>query len=174
MAGYVIHIAVAKEWLRKHKEKEEKEEEFIKGTVDPDRTDDKSKTHYGSSSDQANLISFLEKNEVNNSYKRGYFLHLLVDKLFYNYYFNIKNIKNPADYIYDDYDKLNKELIKKYHVVLPEELKKYGVIKEGETSILKENIIDEMISDISDLDLEEVIEELKVKKYFFMKGRKII
>ncbi len=172
MPGYVIHIAIANEYLRKHNEKNK--EDFINGTIDPDITNDKTKTHYGPYSSEANLSMFLEKNEANNSYQKGHFLHLLVDKLFYNYYFDIKKIKNFTKYVYDDYDKLNKTLIKKYDVVLPTELKKYASIDEGNPIILKQDIIEKMINDISDLNLDEIIHEIKVNKYFLMKGRKII
>ena len=179
MAGYVIHVAVAKEYLRKHKDIEEDEQEFIDGTIAPDLTDDKSKTHYGVASSETDLSYYLSENVVDNSFKRGYFLHLLVDRLFYNYYFDIKKIKREmnikiSDYIYDDYDKLNKVLIEKYQVVLPLELQKYVKIKDGKTKILDLNIVEKMIEEISDLDLNVVIDELKQYKYFNLKGRKII
>ena len=39
MAGYVIHIAVAQEFLRKNKENYN--EDFIRGSILPDLTNDK-------------------------------------------------------------------------------------------------------------------------------------
>ena len=179
MAGYVIHVAIAKEYLRKHKNIEENEQDFINGTIVPDLTDDKSKTHYGEASSETDLNYYLSENVVDNSFQKGYFLHLLVDRLFYNYYFDIKKIRKEmnikiSDYIYDDYDKLNKDLIEKYNVVLSLELQKFTNIKEGKTKILDLNIIEKMIDEISDLDLSIVINELKQYKYFNLKGRKII
>ena len=61
MPGFVIHIAIGEEYLRKHNLNYSKE--FIKGTVAPDFTDDKSKTHYGKSPRYTNLKKFLENNK---------------------------------------------------------------------------------------------------------------
>ena len=46
MPSFLVHIAVAKEYMRKHKNDVDNEEEFIKGTVEPDFTDNKYETHY--------------------------------------------------------------------------------------------------------------------------------
>ena len=55
MPGYVIHIAIAQEYLKKHLKKEEKEE-FINGVIAPDLTKIKSETHYGKSPAYTNLL----------------------------------------------------------------------------------------------------------------------
>ena len=47
MAGYVIHLAIAEEYLKKHKDVKEDYDEFIKGVIYPDSETDKSLTHYG-------------------------------------------------------------------------------------------------------------------------------
>ena len=57
MAGYVIHIAIAQEYLKKNKKKYNKE--FVKGAILPDLTSDKTKTHYGRSPAYTNLKKFL-------------------------------------------------------------------------------------------------------------------
>ena len=46
MPGYVIHLAIAKEYIRNFRVKDEKE--FLKGSLAPDllSTDDKKETHY--------------------------------------------------------------------------------------------------------------------------------
>ena len=69
MPGYVIHLAVAEEYLRKHNSKKENYDEFIEGVILPDNTDDKLKTHYGKGSSNTNLYKFLLSNELNNSSK---------------------------------------------------------------------------------------------------------
>lgn len=46
MPGYVIHVAVAQEYLKKHKNVKEDYDEFINGTIYPDSVSDKSLTHY--------------------------------------------------------------------------------------------------------------------------------
>lgn len=124
MAGYVIHIAVAEIYLQKHKNKEE-HNEFIDGIIYPDSVKDKSETHYGEKSSKANLYKFLSENNIDTSFNRGYFLHLLTDYLFYNYY-----IDTISTDIYNDYDILNKYLIEKYNIKVPEKLKSTVYVKE--------------------------------------------
>ena len=38
MAGYVIHLAIGEEYIRKHKYDIKDRKEFLKGIVAPDRT----------------------------------------------------------------------------------------------------------------------------------------
>ena len=73
MPGYVIHLSVAEEYLKKH-DKNENYLEFIEGVIFPDSVTDKSLTHYGPSSSQVNLYNFLKEHELNDSFTRGYFL----------------------------------------------------------------------------------------------------
>ena len=121
MAGYVIHIAIAQEYLKLHKENNN--EEFIKGTIFPDETKNKQKTHYGKSPAYTDLKKFLLQNEIKTSFQRGHFLHLITDYLFYNYYLN----EFTRELLHSDYDKTNKDLIEKYDVKLPEQVKQKGV-----------------------------------------------
>ena len=131
MAGYVIHLAIAEEYLKKHKDVKEDYDEFIKGVIYPDSVTDKSLTHYGIKSSKVILKDFLQDNEINNSYMRGYFLHLITDYLFYNKY-----LEEFTKDIYNDYDILNKKLIEKYNVVLPENIQNNVFYEDGETKIL--------------------------------------
>lgn len=59
MAGYVIHLAVGEEYIRKHPNEINNYEEFIEGVIYPDSVTDKSLTHYGLKSSQVNLKRFL-------------------------------------------------------------------------------------------------------------------
>lgn len=157
MPGYVIHLAVAEEYLRKHKEKKEEYDDFIQGVIFPDSVKDKSETHYGRASSQANLYKFLEENEIQDSFKRGYFLHLLTDYLFYNQY-----IEYFSKDMYNDYDILNRKLMEKYNVTLPEKVKGAVYFKEGlELKILSLPLVEKFIEDVSKLDIDEVIKEVK-------------
>ena len=156
MAGYVIHLAIAEEYLKKHKDVKEDYDEFIKGVIYPDSVTDKSLTHYGIKSSKVILKDFLQDNEINNSYMRGYFLHLITDYLFYNKYFE----KFSKD-IYNDYDILNKRLIEKYNVVLPENIQNNVFYKEGETKILTMELAIKIIDEISDLNLNAVEKEIR-------------
>lgn len=158
MPGYVIHLAVAEEYLRKHEESKENYNEFIEGVIFPDSVTDKSETHYGKGSSQANLFKFIEENETNTSFKRGYFLHLLTDYLFYNQY-----IEYFSKDMYNDYDILNKKLIDKYGVVLPEKIKKFVYFKENLTlKILSLPLVEKFIEDVSKMDIDKVIKEVEI------------
>ena len=68
MAGYVIHLAVAEEYLKKHNNIKENYDEFIEGVIYPDSVTDKSLTHYGSKSSKVILKDFLKKNKLESSY----------------------------------------------------------------------------------------------------------
>ena len=156
MAGYVIHLAIAEEYLRKHNDIKEDYEEFIKGVIYPDSVTDKSLTHYGIKSSKVILKDFLQDNEINNSYMRGYFLHLITDYLFYNKY-----LEKFSKDIYNDYDILNKRLIEKYNVVLPENIQNNVFYEDGETKILIMELAIKIIDEISDLNLNAVEKEIR-------------
>ena len=87
MAGYVIHLAVAKEYLRNFRIKDEKE--FLRGISAPDLLShgDKTTTHYSEHGGSGvNLKEFLKHNSISTEYMQGYFLHLVTDYLFYDGY----------------------------------------------------------------------------------------
>lgn len=155
MAGYVIHLAVAEEYLRKHKSKVENYEEFIDGVIYPDSVKDKSQTHYGEKSSKSNLYDFLMEKNIDTSFNRGYFLHLLTDYLFYNHY-----VDTMSKDMYNDYDILNKYLIQKYNVIIPDKVKDFVFFKEGELKILSRELVVKLIEDISNLDIDVVAEDV--------------
>jgi len=158
MPGYVIHLAVAEEYLRKHNSKKENYDEFIEGVILPDNTDDKLKTHYGKGSSNTNLYKFLLSNELNNSRNRGHFLHLLTDYLFYNQY-----IEYFSNDIYNDYDILNPKLIDMYKVTLPSKIKNQVFFKEnGTLKILTFELVQNLIENISSLNIDTVANEVKL------------
>ena len=155
MPGYVIHLAVAEEYLKKHKEKQEEYNEFINGVIFPDSIKDKLTTHYGEKSSVSNLYEFLKANKTETSFKRGYFLHLLTDYLFYNKY-----IDKMSKDMYNDYDILNRQLIEKYDVKIPESVRESVLFKEGPLTILSLELVTKMIEDISNMDLEDIEKEV--------------
>mgnify|MGYP005788509345 FL=1 len=155
MPGYVIHIAIAQEYLKKHLKKEEKEE-FINGVIAPDLTKIKSETHYGKSPAYTNLLEFLKNKKIDNSFNKGYFLHLVTDYLFYNYY--LTSFSKPE--IYDDYDMTNEFLISKYDVTLPKKIENQVFFKKGCPKFLNLNLACKLIDEISNYDLEDVEKEV--------------
>ena len=156
MAGYVIHLAVAQEYLKKHSDIKEDYEQFIEGVIYPDSVSDKSLTHYGSKSSKVILKDFLKENRIEDSYKRGYFLHLVTDYLFYNKYLDIFTKD-----IYNDYDILNKFLIEKYNVKNPNKVQNQIFYKEGDTKLLTKELSEKVIDEISNLDLNIIEKEIR-------------
>lgn len=155
MAGYVIHLAVAESYIKKHEDDIKDYNRFIEGVIFPDSVSDKSITHYGEKSSKTDLKAFLEDNKIDNDYNKGYFLHLITDYIFYN-----KLLKYFSKDIYNDYDILNEKLQKKFNVTLPENIKDKVFYKEGKTKVLKlENII-KFIEDVSDYKLAEIKERI--------------
>lgn len=156
MPGYVIHLAVAERYLKKHLNKQENYKEFIEGVIFPDSEENKEKTHYGNGSSNSNLYKFLQEHKLDNSFNRGYFLHLLTDYLFYNHY-----IDSFSKVLYDDYDMLNKELINEYEIKLPEKIEKFVYYKEGnDFKILNRELAHIVVKEISELDIDEIAKEV--------------
>lgn len=154
MPGYVIHLAIAQEYLKKHNKKFSKD--FILGSIEPDFTTDKAKSHYGKSPAYTNLGEYLKNNTIDTDFKQGYFLHLVTDYLFYNYYLN--EIKKPQ--IYDDYDITNALLIEKYNVKLPEKVKDKVLFKNGIPQLLTLPLAIKVIDEVSALTLEDIEKEV--------------
>ncbi len=132
MAGYVIHLAVGEEFLRNYPNEINNYNDFVEGIIYPDSVTNKSLTHYGPKSSMVNLKEFFKDRDINNDFDKGYFLHLVTDYLFYN-----KFLKTFAkEYIYDDYDILNKELENKFKVKIPIKVRDKVFYKSGKTKIL--------------------------------------
>ena len=151
MPGYVIHLSVANRYIEKHPEEIKDHNKFIEGVISPDGVTDKSTTHYGPKSSKVNLKLFLESNEINDDFNKGYFLHLVTDYLFYNRFLDYFSKD-----IYNDYDILNKTLEEKYNVKIPEEVKNKVFYKTGETKILNLESVIEFIEKTSEYKLEYI------------------
>ncbi len=157
MPGFVIHIAVAEEYIKKHKNEKENRKEFIDGTIYPDLISPKSLSHYGKSPAYSNLKLFLENNDMSTSFNRGNFLHLLTDYLFYNQYIEII----PKEGLYNDYDIINEKLIENYKITyIPEKAKKSIFFKNGEVKVLTYELACKVIDEISQIDLDSVCKEI--------------
>lgn len=152
MPGYVIHLAIGKVYSQNNEIKDL--ESFKKGIMAPDMQEDKSKSHYGPFSSSPGIKEFLEQKGISDSYNEGYFLHLLTDYLFYNKFLN-KWEKS----IYDDYDIINGDIIKKYGIEIPEEIKEKVKFKEGKLSILNEEDIYKFIELVGKLNIRQIISQ---------------
>lgn len=151
MPGYVIHLAIGKEYAKRNGIKDEKS--FLKGVIMPDLLDKKT-SHFGDASSNPDFSEFLKTNSLDTEYNQGYYLHLITDYLFYNKY-----LREFSKDIYDDYNKLNGFLIEKYGINILPELK--GVVKfsNGEPVILKKDSICKFIEAVSRLDLRKIKEK---------------
>lgn len=180
MAGFIIHLAIGEQYIKKHKEEIKNKNEFINGIIAPDldekMTDiekNKSKSHYGDWKDNktiTNIDKFLKDKEVNmgKDYWKGYFLHLLTDYYFYNIIFHkeyMQSLENNEKFYYD-YDCLNGELIKKYKELEKykvEQIKKYIDILKEKPKYLKLDKVILFIEKISDFDIGKKVEIIKEK-----------
>ena len=140
MASAVIHIAVAKEI---NKDLKMNEKELFLGTIAPDISkqlgEAKVKSHFllNDKTDLPIFDKFLDKykNNLNNPFIMGYYIHLFTDYLWFKYF--IPEITNSSDYIkvlsgnkikctkeeiekliYNDYTNLNISLIEEYDLDL--------------------------------------------------------
>lgn len=175
MPSITIHIAIGKEYIRKHRGEIKNENDFLKGTIMPDLNESmteiipqKNITHFSKEhKNEINIDLFLKDKEVNldNDYWKGYLLHLLTDDYFYNVYFKkeYEVVVNNNDNFYYDADCLNSILMPKYKIKEISTLKKYMTIDKNKTEpkYLKEDKVIDFIEKMSDIDLKKEIENLK-------------
>ena len=180
MPGFTIHIAIAKEYAKKHEKEIKNIDEFIEGSIAPDympienKNISKSETHYGKWGDWARddqiiyLDKFLqdEKVDLSRDYWKGYFIHLLTDDYFDRIYFReeAKQAKKNQDTFHKDYDCLNAEIINRYHIESIEKIKKYMNQIESEPKYLKLEKIIQFIKKMSNINLEQQVELIKQKR----------
>ena len=176
MASFSMHLAIAKLYLQKHPE--ENEEEFIEGSIAPDITKDKSTTHYGKDAAWSNPTKYLQDNtrSIENSYKRGYFLHLITDFLFYHKLVDIEEIADRSikdesiknEWIKNqrnDFSVLEGEIEDRYEIndyidKLPENIKKVMTRIEGELKVFERESLFNFLEDMAQIDLDKMAEEL--------------
>ena len=94
------------------------------------------------------LQRFLENNKLDSSYNQGFFLHLVTDYLFYKEYLN-----GYEGSLYHDYNKLNKSIIEKYSVEVPQEVQEEVKIEDGNPETIDLESICEFIDEVSKIDL---------------------
>jgi len=163
MPGYVIHLAVGKVYSQNNEIKDL--ERFKEGIIAPDIEEDKSKSHYGPYSSSPGLNEFLEKQGIKDSYNEGYFLHLLTDYLFYNKY-----LEKWEQSIYDDYDIINENIIKRYEIEIPSQVQEKVKFKQGNLSILNEDDIYKFIDFVGKINVRQIVSKKgkKVEEHDFI------
>lgn len=188
MAGFNIHLAIAKRFLEKNKLNNCID--IYKGVIDPDFVDDKSITHFSKRIKDKNLVerlktqvslyNFLCNNEIDSNYNKGIFIHLLTDYLFFNNFFEKEYIINTsyeefAASLYYSYDKTNKFLEEKYNIssilnnidlkIYKDKIESNYRSVDGECKlIIDENKIYEFIEFVSDIDIEKYRDKILENK----------
>ena len=138
MASSMIHIAVANEINKKINKDKSK---VLIGTIAPDISkligETKEKTHFQDRNDNIQILNkFLDKykENLNDDFVLGYYIHLITDYLWYKYFMTEIENKNMitklngqivkcngqmfTQYVYNDYTDLNIKLIDKYNLDL--------------------------------------------------------
>lgn len=182
MPGFQIHIAVGKRYIKKHRIENTKD--FLRGTIAPDFVEDKSKSHYTRKTskntlkeylkNKVDINTFLEENRIDTDYKKGVFLHLLTDKLFFTEFFSDEYINN-VDYktfvrdLYTSYNETNSCIERKYDIHFDSEIQKKmqkniqesrkekKMDEEKGKNIIPINKLENFIETVSDIDLNEYI-----------------
>lgn len=80
MPSFVMHLAAANIFLKRHPD--ESSSEFYQGVIAPDLLK-KPKSHFGSATSHPDLAGYIKDIGLNTSYDRGYYFHLLTDWMFY-------------------------------------------------------------------------------------------
>lgn len=161
MPGFAIHLAVAKEYIKKHKKEIKCSKQFLYGAIAPDLYENKEKSHYGNyGGKHVGLAPFVTQTEIDltDDFGKGYFLHLLTDELFYYHYFKreTRKVIQEGQAFYDDYDCLNKRILKYYRLTnIPEEVKDYVALRiEKRPRYISYKKLKKFISNISKISLK--------------------
>ena len=180
MPCLAVHLAVAKKYLENHNEDKN---EFILGTIAPDinlpdidkyikgTSEDKKSHHFGNSIETNSLIEYMKNkvnfslffsyNDINTSFTKAYFLHLLCDYYFFGDYIKDERLKNLSlrDAIkvgYNDYNLITPILINKYGLEVPDQVKDMMLQEgQGELQILDLETVYQFIDEMSSLNLED-------------------
>lgn len=181
MPCLAMHLAVAKEYLKHHPE--EKEDEFILGTIAPDInmkdiekyindvSEDRNSHHFGENYNTTDMIEYMQKkvnfekffanNDIDTSFKRAYFLHLICDYVFFGEYITHDNVRGMTfDEIrikgFNDYNRITPILINKYKLHIPNEIREIVMgYSDGELEIISEQYVYEFIESMSKINLED-------------------
>ena len=181
MPCLAMHLAVAKEYLKRHPE--ENKEEFILGSIAPDInikninkyingvTGDKNSHHFGENYNTTDAIEYMRRkvnfdkffacNDLSTSFLRAYFLHLICDYKFFGEYITEDNIKDTTqeeikEKVYADYNRITPRIIKKYNLEVPEEIREIiSGFSDGELEIINEEQVYKFIKEMSQIDIEQ-------------------
>lgn len=181
MASSPIHLAIAKNYLRKYNELDK--EQVLIGTIYPDTVKDKNISHYAdlekrgkdnvsNLQGKVNLYSFLQEHGISNSFEFGWFIHLVTDYLFFDELFT------PQYLLTHSFLEFRRDLYYAYDCLTNYLLEKYGITIEDYTIYPSEffpgkgyheclftfEIIDNFIIRVSSINVEEYVKKIKLAK----------
>ncbi len=161
MPSFNIHIAIASEYIKYHPGEIKNQEEFMRGTIAPDLSENKYKSHFDNYAERHNGLSeFLDQNQIDitSDYGKGYFLHLVTDELFYHKVFEKEHdeVNKLNTTFHHDWDCRNKLIINEYKI------EGYmNRILEEKTQFLDFEKVKKFINQLSKITIEEQIHEIK-------------
>lgn len=182
MASLMMHLVIADKYCKLHNIEDTLE--FVSGSIAPDVLNNKEASHYVDDNikretyidlikNRVDLIKFCKVNVMANDYVKGYFLHLITDYVFYTQYMlklnKIKLLENcdiqyVKNIVYDEYNRLNTYLIKKYPdiniEILPPECRENINL---ESDIFNTDDIEKVIDFCARLDLNKIFQSIKNK-----------
>ncbi len=130
MPSLDIHIAIARKYLIKYNDVKD-ELAFIKGNLDPDLAKDRIASHYTKKvikndlseilKNKIGLNEYLSDKNIVDDYEKGYFLHLVTDFIFFNFFLDKDYIKTT------DYFNFKKDLYYSYNIVHNYLINKYDI-----------------------------------------------
>lgn len=185
MPSYCIHLAVGNLYAKKNKIENKKL--FDEGVIAPDFAKDKEASHYSAPRDKKDILDFLHKkvqldkyldaNEIDSDFKRGEFLHLVTDYIYFNQFFSDEEVLKYGDEFLDSmyysYDCIKAPVEEKYGVEYPsniseimraiDEKRKLLGFDKGVTKaiILPQEKLDRFIEFCANIDLQKFAEKIR-------------
>ena len=145
MPSYAIHTAIGEVYAACHPT--EDRAALLKGVLAPDLLP-KPQSHYGPASSQPDLDRYKAEAGLEDSYHRGYYLHLLSDKLFFDVF-----LTSFSKELYRDYDKVNAAVTARFGVTLPPEVTDAVAYEEGEPTLFQKEDLFAFIEAVGKADL---------------------
>ena len=182
MASSAMHLAIAKKYLEKNKDKNFDYKKVMAGSLYPDATNDKDKTHYTMAergnnnvthlASKVDLYAFLNDNAVLDDFKLGWFIHLITDYLFFSECFTEEYLLSHSyeqfrSDLYFAYDCLGKYLSEKYELTIEDYESYPSEYYEGsyyQESIFSKDLIDSFIERVSSVNIKEYIDKIRNAK----------
>ncbi len=185
MAGFHIHLAIAKRYAEKNSGIDIAK--LYRGSVDPDLVENKSISHYSGKQDSSKLIDYLANkvllyeylkgHTIDTDYEKGIFLHLVTDYLFFNEFISKEYLSHVSyeDFckdLYASYDITNDYIIKTYGIdfgdlkeLLEDNIKKNKKDKRTEENkgnkIFSTDELDAFIERVANIDLKDYEEKVR-------------